>query len=166
MVKYICIGLCCFEVVIFTFLHYCKKKTFGLRFKVQKKCNLYIVCQEHTFLMQFCSFINFLFDQSILAKQIKSTHAITSIKQSPVFKGHLFNCPVIEDFIWIELLLRVRLSYKAMFSLSQKWPLNTCLTVFITCVLYMYITTCTWESWTFFCRIFAWDKCNKFKFII
>ena len=35
-----------------------------------------------------------------------------------------------------------------MFSLSQKWPLNTRLTVFITCVLYMYITTCTWKSWT------------------
>jgi len=90
--------------------------------------------------MQFCSFINFLFDQSILAKQIKSTHAITSIKQSPVFKGHLFNCPVIEDFIWIELLLRVRLSYKAMFSLSQKWPLDC---IYHLCIIhvhyYMYL---------------------------
>jgi hypothetical protein len=30
-------------------------------------------------------------------------------------------CPVIENFIWIEPLLRGHLSYKATFSLSQVW---------------------------------------------
>jgi hypothetical protein len=51
--------------------------------------------------------------------------AITSIKQSP------FSCPVIENFIWIEPLLRGHLSYKATISLSQRWPLNTGLTVLL-----------------------------------
>jgi hypothetical protein len=47
------------------------------------------------------------------------------IKRSP------FSCPVIENFIWIEPLLRGHLSYKAICSLSQRsWPLNTCLTVY------------------------------------
>jgi hypothetical protein len=38
--------------------------------------------------------------------------------------------PVIENFIWIEPLLRGHLCYKATFSLSQWWPLNTSLTVY------------------------------------
>ena len=42
-----------------------------------------------------------------------------------------FYCPVIEYFIWIEPLLRGHLSYKATFSLSQMWPLNTGLTVMV-----------------------------------
>jgi hypothetical protein len=36
---------------------------------------------------------------------------------------------VFSIFIWIEPLLRVHLSYKATFSLSQMWPLNTGLSV-------------------------------------
>jgi hypothetical protein len=36
-----------------------------------------------------------------------------TIKQSPIFEGHLF-CPVIENFIWIEPLLRGQPSYKAI----------------------------------------------------
>jgi hypothetical protein len=36
---------------------------------------------------------------------------------------------VIENFISIEPLLRGHLSYKGTFSLSQRWRLNTCLTV-------------------------------------
>ena len=49
--------------------------------------------------------------------------------------GHLylavtFSFPVIECFIWIGPLLRDHLSYKATFSLSQRWPLNKGLTVF------------------------------------
>jgi len=35
-----------------------------------------------------------------------------------------FSCPVIENFIWIEPLLRGHLSYKATFSLFKRWPLN------------------------------------------
>jgi len=30
---------------------------------------------------------------------VKSDDAVTSIKQSPVLKGHIFCCPVIENFI-------------------------------------------------------------------
>ena len=40
----------------------------------------------------------------------------------------LFSCPIIENFIWIDPLLRGHLSYKATFSLSQRWLLNTGLT--------------------------------------
>jgi hypothetical protein len=58
----------------------------------------------------------------------KPAHAVTSIKQPPVLKGHIF-LPVIENFIWIEPLLRSHLSYTATFSLSQIWPLNTGLTI-------------------------------------
>jgi hypothetical protein len=46
--------------------------------------------------------------------------------QSPV----TFSCPVIDNFIWIEPPLRGHLSYKATYSLSQGWPLNTGLTVY------------------------------------
>jgi hypothetical protein len=51
---------------------------------------------------------------------VKPTHVVTSIKQSPVLKGHLFLVPVIENVICIEPLLRGHLSYKATFSLSQR----------------------------------------------
>ena len=39
--------------------------------------------------------------------------------------------PFIENFIWIKPLLRGHLSYKANFSLSQWWPLNTSLTLHV-----------------------------------
>ena len=55
---------------------------------------------------------------------VKPSHAVTCSKRSP------FPWPVIENFIWIEPLLRCHLSYKATFSLSQRWPLNTGLTVY------------------------------------
>jgi hypothetical protein len=42
-----------------------------------------------------------------------------------------FSCPFIENFIWIEPLLRGHLSYKATFSVSQRWSLNTGLAVYI-----------------------------------
>ena len=48
---------------------------------------------------------------------VKPVHAVTSIKQSSVLKGHL--CPDIKKIIWIEPLLGGRLSNKATFSLSQ-----------------------------------------------
>jgi hypothetical protein len=77
---------------------------------------------------------------------VKPAHAVTSIKQSPVFKGHLFlSYPVIENFIWIEPLLRGHLSYNATFSLSQRWPLNTGLTlllIFIKAVSIPLICSC------------------------
>jgi hypothetical protein len=40
-----------------------------------------------------------------------------------------FSLAVIENFIWIEPLLRGNLFYKATVSLFQWWPLNTGLTV-------------------------------------
>ena len=60
----------------------------------------------------------------------KPVHAFISIKQLPVFKRSPFSCPVIENFIWIDTLLRDHLSYKTTLSLSQRWPLNTSLTVY------------------------------------
>ena len=48
---------------------------------------------------------------------------VTCIKRS------YFSWPVIEHFIWIEPFIRGHLSYKVTFSLSQRWPLNTGLTV-------------------------------------
>ena len=53
---------------------------------------------------------------------VKPTYAVTCIKKSP------FSCPVLENCIWIEPLLRGHLC-KATFSWSQWWPLNTGLTV-------------------------------------
>ena len=44
---------------------------------------------------------------------VKPAHVVTCIKRSP------FSCPVIENFILIEPLLRGHLSYKTTFSLSQ-----------------------------------------------
>ena len=35
---------------------------------------------------------------------VKLAHVITSVKQSPVLRGHLFSYSVIENFIWIEPL--------------------------------------------------------------
>jgi hypothetical protein len=35
----------------------------------------------------------------IMIDTVKPPHEVTSIKQSPVLKGHLFSCPVIEHFI-------------------------------------------------------------------
>jgi imidazoleglycerol phosphate synthase glutamine amidotransferase subunit HisH len=54
---------------------------------------------------------------------VKPANAVTCIKRSHV------SCLVIENFIWIEPLLRGHLSYQAIFSLSQRWPLNTGLTI-------------------------------------
>ena len=54
---------------------------------------------------------------------VEPAHAVTCIKRAP------YSCPFIENFILIESLLRGHLSYKATFSLSQRWPLNTGLTV-------------------------------------
>ena len=39
------------------------------------------------------------------------------------------SCPVTENFFQIEPLLRGHLSYKATFSMFQRWPFNTGLTV-------------------------------------
>ena len=57
-------------------------------------------------------------------------HTCFSLHMSPVQYLEI-SCPVIEHFIWIEPLLRGHLSYKATFMLSQRWPLNTGLTVYI-----------------------------------
>ena len=49
--------------------------------------------------------------------------AVTCIKRSS------FSYHVIENFTWIEPFLKGHQSYTATFSLSQRWPLNTDLTV-------------------------------------
>ena len=51
--------------------------------------------------------------------------AVSCIKRSP------FSCFFIENLILIEPLYRGHLSYKAIITLSQRWPLNTGLTVYI-----------------------------------
>ena len=82
---------------------------------------------------------NFLCDNTCVANRyssyiicytVKPAHVVTSIKQSPVLKGHLF-LVVIENLLWIEPLLRGHLSYEATISSSQRWPRNTGLTVYI-----------------------------------
>jgi hypothetical protein len=58
---------------------------------------------------------------------VKLAHAFTLNKQSPVLKGLLFfPCPVIENFIWIEPLLRGHMSYKTTFFLfcHRKFHMN------------------------------------------
>ena len=60
----------------------------------------------------------------------KTRHTCFSLHMSPVQCLEI-SWPVIENFIWIEPLLRGHLSYKATFMLSQRWPLNTGLTVYI-----------------------------------
>ena len=57
------------------------------------------------------------------------------LMQSPLLSSHLylkvtFSWPVRDNFIWIGPLLRCHLSDMATFSLSQRWPLNTGLTVY------------------------------------
>ena len=49
---------------------------------------------------------------------------------NPLYLKVKFSCPDIENFIWIEPLLRDLLTCKTTFSLSQRWPLNTSLTVY------------------------------------
>jgi hypothetical protein len=62
---------------------------------------------------------------------------------SPLSSSHLylkitFSWSVIGVFIWTEPLLRGHLSYKATFSLSQRWPLNTGTTVYININFYLH----------------------------
>ena len=78
--------------------------------------NLYFLCSGSLFLL-----LSFYICQ--LHCTVKPAHAVTCIKRSP------FSCPVIENFIWIEPLLRGHLYSKVTFSLSQLWPLNTGLTI-------------------------------------
>ena len=60
----------------------------------------------------------------------------------PLLNGQFFSLPVIDNFLWIEPLLRGDLSYKATFSLYQRWHLNTGLTVHI--VYTLIIMSCCW----------------------
>ena len=47
---------------------------------------------------------------------VKSVHVVTSIKQLPVFKGHLIFFYIINNCTGIEPLLRGHLSYMTTFS--------------------------------------------------
>jgi hypothetical protein len=40
----------------------------------------------------------------------------------------IFSCSAIENFTWIEIIIRGHLSYKTTFTLTQMWLLNTSLT--------------------------------------
>jgi hypothetical protein len=59
----------------------------------------------------------------LMMQSLKWKFEFTGPKRSP------FSCFITENFIWIEPLLRGHLSYKATFTLSQRRPLNTGLTV-------------------------------------
>ena len=63
--------------------------------------------------------------QLIHIHTVKPAHVVTCIKRSH------FSCLVIDNFIWIEPLLRGHLTYKDTFPLSQRWPLYTGLAVFV-----------------------------------
>jgi hypothetical protein len=52
----------------------------------------------------------YIYEYHMSMYTVTPAYGITSFKQSPVFKGHLF--PVIENFIWIKPLLRGHLSWK------------------------------------------------------
>ena len=65
---------------------------------------------------------------------VKPIYVVTSIKQSPMFKGHLLSS--CHGNFQMNLFLRGRLSNKATFSLSLRLPLNTGFIVFI----YAYLT--------------------------
>jgi hypothetical protein len=88
-------------------------------------------------------------------------YAVTCIEMSPVY------CTIIENIIWIEPLLRGHLSHMATCSLSQRWSLNTGLTVvlFISAVIsyiltsqsyryYLYI----WTSQSYWYYLYIWTS--------
>ena len=98
--------------------------------------------------------------QEIPENTVKPVHVVTSIKQSPVVKGHLFSCPVIEICIWIESILRGHFSYKATFSLSQRWSLTTGLTVNIPLVQIQYVKYAALHKHLTDLDL-IWPHCNK-----
>ena len=60
--------------------------------------------------------------------QIVNSFILFTATVKPVvtcIKGSPYSCPVIENFKWIEPLLRGHLSYMTTSSLSWRWPLNT-----------------------------------------
>ena len=77
--------------------------------------------------LQYFSVVFFTQERHFFASvyTVKGADAVTCIKRSH------FSCPDIENFIWIEPFVRGHLSYKATFSWSEKWPLNTGLTLVV-----------------------------------
>jgi len=87
---------------------------------------------------------------------VKPVHTVTCVKRSP------FSCPVIENFIWIEPILRGHLSYKATFSFFQRWPFNTGFTVLWPSILLSdNVDFEFWEYMLSFCQLFL--PINKLK---
>ena len=86
--------------------------------------------RQYTTLSANIKLIIYIFQLCIYT--VKPAHAVTCIKRSP------FSGPVIENFIWIEPLLRCHQSYKATFALFQRWPLNTGLTVYVCVFICLY----------------------------
>ena len=79
-----------------------------------------------------------------LRHTVKTGHVITSIKQSPVLKGHLFLVLSLKMSYEFEHLLRGHLSYKAIFPLSDspRRPLNTGLAVYVNLIKGRVYRTC------------------------
>jgi hypothetical protein len=105
---------------------------------------LYFKTIELIFIL-FCNL--FLKTSSInIVNTVKPVYAVTFINQSPnspVLKGHL--SIILSIRLHINWTIRGRKSYKDNLSLSQKWPLNTGLTVRIFTVAIF--TTLLMEDW-------------------
>ena len=103
-------------------------------------------------------------------------HAVTSIKAVACIKRSRFYCPVIENVIWIEPLLKGHLLYQATFYVSHRWPLNTRLTVyilnfFILADIYsyqFYKTVCTkhWLLLKYIHNLYLWVRMVLLEHII
>lgn len=59
------------------------------------------------------------------------SHTVTPADMVTYIKIYHFSSPCIEIFTWIEPPLIEHFCYKTTFSLSQKWPFNTGLTVLV-----------------------------------
>jgi hypothetical protein len=71
-----------------------------------------------------------MYDISTLLRNVSILMQSTLPLRSPLLSSHLylkvtFSRTLIKNFIWVEPLLWDHLSYKAIFSFSQRWPLNT-----------------------------------------
>ena len=74
---------------------------------------------------------------------VKPAHVATSIKQSPVLKGHLFLVQSLKISNELNLFKRSPV-LKDHFFLSQGWPLNTGLTVLYNSCLFNAYFTVKW----------------------
>ena len=101
---------------------YCKKKIIVLIIESVITINCINSLCYHSLILVWWLIQEFYIQKNSF-KYNQTLHAATFMKRSH------FSCPVMENFIWIEPLLRGgHLTYKITFSLSQWWPLNSSLT--------------------------------------